>query len=736
MVPSKKDRKAFMDMMDSVIQNHMPPLMPCDCPQCKKRTKKTREYISTVYGKDNNKENPAPSKSVSTSESNEHHLCPDHKRYASPKRQASTQKDKDRDSSLASNNANQPNRNDKVNSLMKAESVQAVLDVFKSTPTTTDERDLSQGIQNAVADCKLFTESKAKIIEFCRTEKVKPDAVYGLLAKFRQERSILTTAIIKSNADREKCLQAIHRVDDLMCMLKDVAKEGKGPSGDDLRHSLSNMIAEVHELSKNPSMLYDELLDLREEHLDLLSDHEEQHQKFLDIESCHEKLHEKNKKLMDDFAALKQDYHEARRKIGALGGVKNEVSQTEKALEIARRECADLKEEIERLNADTNKINALKHENAQLKKKLAAAEVTAVENKVENKTPESIQTNKKKGKKGRVAPVIASDESQPSSHIDQGDAKSDPAVQKEIKLLQQSNADVQGQLDTAQTILRQLEVLLKKSELAKTKAIEHLQLEQATAQSWKELSEGHAEESNRLKQQLDQSMSHATTLQDTVHRLEQSLAETKDQLKAQLQKRPVSPSMTSQTSSTSKFDNESLKILRRLRSETAQLVQDLDSSDGYPGDPWNLVKCTRNIVAAIDRDLESVILPSGRGTDTPITASDIYLSFQRSDVGIESPASIPRIREATPPLFKTRPPILPPYRPLLPPGLAEPVIGRVSPKPQHLPPPIGTGRPSRAANGTTPSPIPASASTATIPAQSTNATGNGATRIDWDMWAR
>jgi len=406
-------------------------------------------------------------------------------------------------------------------------------------------------------------------------------------------------------------------------------------------------------------------------------------------------------------------------------------------LAVARGECADLKKEIERLNADTNKINALKHENTQLKKKLAAAEAVIAENKVVEKIPEPTHmTKKKKGRKPGASPVAVAEESRPSSAVGQGDAKSDLALQREIKSLHQSNAEIQSQLDTAQTNIRQLEVLLKKCELTKTKAVERQQVEQATAQNWKELSEGHAEESSRLKQQLDQSMSHATTLQDSVHRLEQSLAETKDQMKAQLQKRPTSPSMTSQTSSTSKFDNEGLKMLRKLRGETSQLVQDLDNSENYPGDPWNLVRGARNMIAAIDHDLENILLPPVRGIDTPVTIPDTYLSFQRSDVSLQTPVSMSRIREATPPLCTARPLVLPSYRPLLPPGLAEPAMDRASPKPQVFPSPIGTGRPSRNTNGTTPSPIQTPARVATIPTPSTNSIGNGAAGVDWGMWAR
>jgi hypothetical protein len=248
------------------------------------------------------------------------------------------------------------------------------------------------------------------------------------------------------------------------------------------------------------------------------------------------------------------------------------------------------------------------------------------------------------------------------------------------------------------------------------------------------MSEGHLEESNRLREQLDESITNATNLQNDVHRLEQSVAELKDQLKSQMQKRSSSPSMTSQTSMTSKIDTESFRMLRKLHGETTQLVHDLDTAKSYPGDPWNLVECTRNMIAAIDQDLEG-ILAFQKESDTPNPIPETYLPYPRNDLGLQSP--MPRARDPTPPLSTARARNTPSsyHRPLLPPGLADPSLGRASPTMAHIPSPIGTGRPSKSPNHATPSPVPIANKAVTFTDPPPVAVGNGSVGVDWSIWA-
>lgn len=744
MPPSKKSEAAFMGMMERFLESHA----SCDCSECRLSTKKLKKLTSQVPKPEIDKDNCSPSNSKSAPAA-DRYLCAEHRPPPPPRRTSAREKDKDKDKPAANGVVPPTNRAAKVNKLLKADSVGDIFDVFREYQSCDEENKLASRIQDVTSQSKHFAESKAKIIELCNDDSIELDIVFGLLAKFRQERSIIGSALMKSNSEREKALQAIHEVDDLLGMLRDVAKEGKGPSGDDMRHSLGNMIFKVHELAKNPSSLYDELMDLREEHLELLADYDDLNHRFHDIEGCHEKLHEDKKKLQDDIASEKREHLDTRKRLSALVGTKNQVNQAQKSLEKVHEENSDLKKEIEKLNLELGKVNALKHENTQLKKKVAAAEVAKPEPKVEEKPPDPAPpAKKKKGKKGGAA---SSDPMEQTSTLALPEpvSKVHSMQEKELKALEQSKAELQSQLDTAQTKIRQLEALLKKAEVAKTKALEKQQLEQATAENWKELSEGHSEESNRLREQLDESMSHASSLQNSVHRLEQSLAETKDQFRAQLQKRSNSPSMTSQASNTSRFDNESIRMLRKLRGETTQLVQDLDTAKNYPGDPWNLVECTRNMVAAIDHDIEGMLAPQHREPDTPNPIPDTYLSFSRHDLGLQTPMSLPRAREATPPLSAARPQNPGYSRPLLPPGLAEPSLGRASasPKPpplpqqQHLPSPIGTGRPARNANGLTPSPTQSAAKTVSFSATNNggiggNTGGNGAAGVDWTIWTK
>jgi len=739
MPPSKKSEAAFMGMMERFLESHA----SCDCSDCRLSAKKSKKITPQPPKPNIGKENCSPSNSKSVPAA-DRYFCAEHRPPPPLRRASAREKDKDKDKPATNGSMPPTNRAAKVNKLLKADSVATIFDVFREYPSCDEENKLASRIQEVTSQSKLFAESKAKIIELCNDGSIEPDIVFGLLAKFRQERSIIGSALIKSNSEREKALQAIHEVDDLLGMLRDVAKEGKGPSGDDMRHSLGNMIFKVHELAKNPSSLYDELMDLREEHLELLADYDDLNHRFHDIEGCHEKLHEDKKKLQDDLAFEKREHIDTRKRLSALVGTKNQVNQAHKSLEKVHEESLELKKEVEKLNAELGKVNALKHENTQLKKKLAAAEAVKPEPKVEEKSLDPAPpARKKKGKKGGAAGSESSEQT-PNVPSPEPVSKPDPVQEKELKALQQANAELQSQLDTALTKIRQLEALLKKAEVAKTKALEKQQLEQATAENWKELSEGYSEESSRLREQLDESMSHASTLQNSVHRLEQSLAETKDQLRLQVQKRSSSPSMTSQTSNTSRFDNESLRMLRKLRGETAQLVQDLDMAKNYPGDPWNLVECTRNMIAAIDHDIEGMLLPLHREAEIPNPIPETYLPFSRNDLGLQTPMSMPRGREATPPLSAARPYNPAHARPLLPPGLADQSLGRASPKqpaPQHLPSPIGTGRPGRSANGLTPSPVQSAAQTVSLATASNGAMGgggigNGAAGVDWSIWTK
>lgn len=713
------------------METHMPK-SPCECPQCRRSSKKSKKVVAGRVSKENEKEN-IPTKIPPPPPEPERQYCSDHRPSPVPKNPVSLptlSKPKDKMKKPLPNGNAQKSRGEKVNDLLKADSVADVFEVFKLTETTSGEHDLAQSIQDVTAQCKLYAESRAKIIDYCSDADLDLDAVFGLLAKFRQERSLLTSAIIKSNSEREKYMSAICEAEDFMRILKDLPKDG---DPEKLQYKVETIHAKIHALASDPCQLYEELLDLRDEHMDLLADHEEQHQKFLEIESCHEKLHEDKKKLQEDLTTEKREHLETRRKLSALQSTKNEVNQAHKSLEKVHEDNAELKKDIERLTAELGKINAMKHENTQLKKKLAAAEAAKLESIVETKSEQNPpdvpqSTKKKKGKKGTATNVAeASPTATPSAELEP--TKAELEAQKELKTLRQANSDIQSQLDFAQTNLRQLEVLLKKAELAKTKALEQQQIEKATAQNWEQLSESHLEESTRLKEQLEQSITEATTLQNRVHSLEQSLAEVKEQL--QRQKRSASPSATSQTSALSKFDTESLRILRKLRGETAQLVMDLDTARNYPGDPWNLVDCTRNLVAGIDRDLESIITTDKEPNSIPET----YMPYPRNEFGIQTPLGLSRIREATPPLSTNRPPSVPSYRPLLPPGLAEP--SKVSPKPVHFPSPIGTGRPSRNGSGLTPSPIqhPVGPSkNVGFGATSGTSLGNGG--VDWSIWSK
>lgn len=719
-----------MTMMENFMETHMPK-SPCECPQCRRANKKAKKPVSRNF-KDSEKEN-MPIKNPLPTEI-ERQYCSDHRPSAVTKSSASmptVPKPKEKFKKPASGSNTQKSRGEKVNDLLKADSVADVFEVFKLTETTSGEHDLAQSIQDVTAQCKLYAESRSKIIEHCKAADLDHDAVFGLLAKFRQERSLLTSAIIKSNSEREKYMSAICEAEDFMRILKDLPKEG---DPDKLQYKIETIHAKIHALSSDPCQLYEELLDLRDEHMDLLADHEEQHQKFLEIESCHEKLHEDKKKLQDDLAADRRDHLETRRKLSALQSTKNEVNQAHKSLEKVHEDNADLKREIEKLTAELGKINALKHENTQLKKKLAVAEAAkpepVVEQKIEHKPLDSSQsTKKKKGKKSTTSTGLEVSPTPTPAPGHEAESRIDPEMHKELETLKQANADIQSQLAFAQTNLRQLEVLLKKAELAKTKALEQQQIEKATAQNWEQLSESHLEESTRLKEQLEQSITEATTLQNRVHSLEQSLAEVKEQL--QRQKRSASPSATSQTSAVSKFDTESLKMLRKLRGETAQLVMDLDTARNYPGDPWNLVDCTRNLVASIDRDLDNIITTDKE----PMSAPETYMPYPRSESSFQTPVGLARIREATPPLSTQRPPSVPSYRPLLPPGLAEP--SKAAPKSTHFPSPIGTGRPLRNGSGLTPSPTqhPVAPSKNTgFGATSGASLGNGG--VDWSIWSK
>ena len=693
-----------MSMMERFLESNT----SCECDDCKRSTQRFKKVSASLPRRNYDKENGSPARN------SDRYLCSEHRGTPISKRPPPRDK-------FATNTTTPMNRADKVNILLKADTVQDVLEVFKSTPTTAEENQLANNLQKVVAAMKTYSESKAKIIEYCQAADIEPEAVYGLVAKFRQERSILTSALITSNTEREralvdydKCLQAIHEVNDLMYMLRDVAKEGKEATSDDMRHSLQSMIVKIHELAKNPSALYDELMDLREEY-------DEQIDRFRDVEGCHEKLHEDKRKLQDDLSAEKKEHLETRRKLSALQSTKNEVNQAHKTLDKVHAENTELRKEIDKINAELNKVNALKHENTQLKKKLATAEAAKVEQPVADHSIESASSaKKKKSKKGTVNQPQEGSETATTTIV----YKIDPVQEKEIKSVKSINADLQSQISTLQTQLRQLEPMLKKAEAAKTKALEKQQVEQATAENWKDLSEGHQEESNRLRIQLDQSMTHASALQNNLHQLEQGLAEAREQLQAQTIKRSTSPSIQSSTSTTSRADAETNRMLRKLRAEIAQLFQDLDTARSYPGDPWNLIDCTRNMLAAMEQDLEQV---SHKEQDNPNPIPETYMPQYRQDVHVRTPISLPRVREATPPLTGLRGQVNS-QRPLLPPGLVEPSVGRSSPKPQ-LPSPIGTGRPTKLNEMASPIHAPA------IPSRASVQGGLGNGTVDWSVWS-
>lgn len=726
MPPSKKGEMAFMGMMEKFFESHS----KCECSDCRASTRRLEKLAAKAADKRTDKENISPARSSSRPDPHRHY-CPDH-RPPPPLRKAPVkEKDKDSEKLTTSTSPAQSNRADKINNLLKADTTKAVFSVFESVVTTSEETKLAAAIQKACKECKNFVEVKEKIIYYCHDDGVDLDAVFGLLAKFRQERGLLTTAIIKSNAERERYLAAIHEADDLMAVLRDVAKEPDSTGSDGVRNGLGNMIYKIHELASNPSSLWDELEELRVDFDELQADYEDQRDKFLDIESCHEKLHEDKKRLQEDLAWEKRDHLDTRKRMNALSGTQNQISQAKDHLDKIKEENVDLKKQVDKLTAELSKINALKHENTQLKKKLAVIEASKATPKPEDVPADSNQTNKrKKGKKGGASTVVHNDVYSPD--IVGVEQRPDGAQSKEIKALSTANAEIQSQLDNAQTSLRQLEALLKKTEIAKSKAVERHQIEQATAQNWKEMSEGHLEESNRLKSQLDDSMTHAALLQESVHRLEQNLAEAKEQLAEHIRKRSSTPSTQSQTSSMSRFDVDSFRMLRKLRNETAQLVQDLETAKSYPGDPWNLVECARNMVAAIGQDLDSMLLLQ-KDADNPASISDTFLPYVRHEMDAASP--LPRGRDPTPPLSTPRPRNPPSsfHRPLLPPGLADPTLGRASPAPVHLPSPIGTGRPGK---GQTPSPSPASAKAVSFAPNSAGALGNGAAGVDWSIWSK
>lgn len=791
----KIEQMAFMAMMDGIIHTSV----PCSCPTCKS-DHKSRSGVRAQPSKrsPDNHDGAKPSIRLdATTSPNCNHSFSDMKSAQSNKKVAPVTPSQNK-SSAASNAANNPVRSDKVNALLKADSVQAVLEVFNMTSTSNDEKDLAAKIQNATKDCKLYQETKDKIVELCDDENVELDAVFGLLAKFRYERNMLTTAVIKGNSEREKALLCIQHVDHLMYMLQDVAKK-KDSKGTDVMHKLGDIIMEIHDLAKAPSTLYDEFLDIKEEHFDLLNDHEEMHQKFVDVNSCHEKLHSSHDKLQSEHTKLQRDHTDLKKKLNAVGTLKNDITRLERSVDKSTSENAELRREVERLNAELAKVNALKHENAQLKKKVTTLSAQPPVIEEPHMTAQSQASKKKKGKKApneAATPKPVPPEPTPEPENKPTDAEK--AYEEQIKKLKKAHEGVTRELDTVRTSLAQLNGLVRKAEHAKDQAMEKLEVEKATSQNWKHIAKGHSNDRDRLQTEIDRQIARATRLQSSIGELEQTLRNTQTELaerteahklvKDELEQRTQTPAVGIASQQASALNSDTLRLLRKIKLETSQLVRDLDDSKSFDGDIFALFDIfqltVRRVVFEVERDIEEIL--SVRGSDPPIGhVPEAVLPFTYNNIPSHHPPQFPNRPDYSPQESPQVPhSSLPPYRPMVPPGFSEPPgifhRGMESPSvpfsriveppgfsravepppalrynsnttpssvhsplhnPPSLPPPppdpgvIGSRSTSSKLNKT-PSPGTTPAPHAGVGGGGPSGLGNGAVGLDWNMWAR
>ena len=118
MAPSRKTEVALMSMMERFLESNT----SCECDDCKRSTQGFKKVSASLPRRNYDKENGSPARN------SDRYLCSEHRGTPISKRPPPRDK-------FATNTTTPMNRADKVNILLKADTVQDVLEVFKSTPT-------------------------------------------------------------------------------------------------------------------------------------------------------------------------------------------------------------------------------------------------------------------------------------------------------------------------------------------------------------------------------------------------------------------------------------------------------------------------------------------------------------------------------------------------------------------------------------------------------------------------
>lgn len=380
-------------------------------------------------------------------------------------------------------------------SFLHSRSTSAIDDIFTELPSTEEERKLLHRLRSATADCQMFEDIKARTLDVCKEEEYPETSVCGLLANTCHERYFLGIALVRANVEREESLAALCQVKEWLQTLCTTQKSNSEVSGTPLFTQITTILSTVNEMVKTPSILFDELSNVKIER-----------QKYLVALAQHQNTSQRRKKLTNDNEELLKNLAEVKRKLNAQS---KDLHALQRQVLTYEENETQANKEVTKLTAEIRKLNAVKHENTQLKKKLATI-------------PSSTSINHK---------VNASNENSDCHG-------KPPTKESEIKY---THVGVSTESECIHQKLQHLENVLKESEKANAFAVKRHAADSAAIRVLEDTNKSHRGQHAQVGELLKQSLCKITSLGDRIVQLENSLIDTMKDGKSQNQQNVLAP---------------------------------------------------------------------------------------------------------------------------------------------------------------------------------------------------
>jgi len=492
----------------------------------------------------------------------------------------------------------------------------------------------------------------------CDCQHPQCHATLRLVSTFRNNYMIMSEALLKSNEERRKMALRAEAQAGILASMKVALTSSLGTKDTQFKRHLLAIVADFMDQDNEVGgALLEELLDLREtakDALDWKRKYDEQEDKHSGMKDCHDLTHEKYDDLEAKYRTLKDECKNLRETARVAASLRNQNEQLQKKAQKAAAEAEDAHAKARQLKEDFGKINSLKHEINQLKKKLATQSkpresalttVSVLDVKPAISEINVSNTGKKKGKKNStpVSPMDVSVDQRsdrPSTSISTS-AYQDRGTSTEPAIKEPSAPT--KELGYLRSRLAEIESALIESENLRAETERQLLAEVDTTNEWQSAALQHSRKVADLQQELKIVLARISSLEAVNVGLRQRLqdaeqsahahAQACSQAQAQLQSQAHAQAQAQAQTNDTALDVESVRLLRQVKAKCRQLLEDIDRLQDRPGGLARLVADTQSVVQKVVMEIETDVkdlLDAKRGKMEYGTAPEVVGSQART----------------------------------------------------------------------------------------------------------